>query len=578
MTAAEAADPAPVDVGRVTVRADRLSWLAGRFEADGNVIVEVGTDLLRARSATGTAELLTVEDGVWERPSGSITFATAEVRLRARSGILTSAHVEAGEITVDAAQLTADATGNLLASDARLTPCRCPDGERPALSFHAREIEVLGAEVAIVRDGSVRLFDVPILPVPWWREPLDPRRFRPLFPELGYGADGWNARWRARVGVESEFFTFGPAWREDRGFRGELAMTGPVWFEGVGGWDASTSSARGAASSRAGFAARGETRAAWDLTVQSDAAYAGDYGPSFVDRGVAWRQSRLLLSAGPLRLLGQLPDDGSVGTLAQLRVRPELRGDGWLLAPSAAVGLRGTVSPAWDAASATAVGQLAAEARAAHTWPVLHLGGRALVAVDGPLDELAGVTFTEALSARAEVPVWVEAGDRRWQFFAGVRAADRGAALPFGELPGLGPSVRAETALDGTVLTGEAAVVWDGAWTPLASVQAAGADVVARAELAPTRQLLAIRTHGAVEVDAGVLFSADTAVAWADASLHVKRIVVGGGASRGLLADDAPSGVARLGYDDGCSALLLSAAFAPDRALPDFGVRLELRK
>ncbi len=578
MTAAEAADPAPVEVERVAVRGDRLSWVGGRLEAEGNVVVEVGTDVLRARAATGTADLLTVFDGVWERPSGSITFATAQVKLRARSGILTTAHVEAGEVTLDAATLAADASGNLLATSARLSPCRCTDGGRPALSFHAREIEVLEADVAIVRDGSLRLFDVPILPVPWWREPLDPRRFRLLFPELGYGADGWNARWRGRVGVQSEFFTFGPAWREDRGFRAELATTGPVGFDGVAGWDQLTSTARGAASSRGGFAGAGAQRAAWDLTVQSDAAYAEDYSPSFVDRGVAWRESRAVLGTGPLRLIGQLPDDGGRATLAQLRVRPELRGDGWVLAPSAAVGLRGTVSPTWDGATATPVGELAAEARGAHTWHVLHLEGRALAAVDGPLDESDGVTFTEALAARAELPFWVDAGDRRWQFFAGVRAADDGAAARFGELPGLGPDVRAETVIDGTVLTGEAAVVWDGEWTPLVSVQAAGADVLARAELAPTRQLLAVRTQGAVEVDAGVLFSADTAVAWADAALHIKRLVVGGGASRGLLPDDAANGVARLGYDDGCSALVVSAAFAPDRELPDFGVRLELRK
>ncbi len=578
MTAAEVAQPAPVEVERVTVSADRLSWVGGRLQADGNVIVEAGDDVLRARAATGSAQLLTVVDGVWERPGSSIRFATAEVRLRARSGILTTAHVQTGEATLDAARLAADANGNLLASDARLSPCKCADGERPALSFHAREIEVIGADVAIVRNGSVRIFDVPILPVPWWREPLDPHRFRLLFPELGYGSDGWNARWRARVGVESEYFTFGPAWREDRGFRAELATTGPVEFNGAAGWDQVTEAARGAASSRGGFAPPTGQRAAWDVTVQSDAAYAGDYGPSFVDRGVAWRESRAVLGTGPLRLLGQLPDDGSVATLAQLRVRPELRGDGWVLAPSAAVALRGQVSPTWDDAAATPIGEIAAEARGAHTWQVLHVEGRALAAVDSPLDQLDGVTFTEALAARAEVPFWVDAGDRRWQFFAGVRAADDGAAARFGDLPGLGPDVRAETVIDGTVLTGEAAVVWDGQWTPLVSVQAAGADVLARAELAPTRQLLAVRTQGAVEVDAGVLFSADTAVAWADATLHIKRLVVGGGASRGLLPEDAASGVARLGYDDGCSALVVSAAFAPDRELPDFGVRLELRK
>jgi hypothetical protein len=130
------------------------------------------------------------------------------------------------------------------------------------------------------------------------------------------------------------------------------------------------------------------------------------------------------------------------------------------------------------------------------------------------------------------------------------------------------------------VLTGEGALLVDttGALVPAARVTAASDNVSVRVDATAARQAVAVQTHGLVAVDAGALRAADTALGWADVTLHPGRLLVGGGVSRGFAAADPLSGAARLGYDDGCSSLVFTAAFSPDRALPDVGAQLVLRK
>lgn len=572
-----AAAEVPAAVEQVTVRATRLTWVGGRLEAEGDVVVDVGDQRLRAAKASGTADELEIEDGVWSRPEGELRFARARIVLRARSGVVADAHAEVGGATLDAARLEVEADGDLRGTDARLTPCRCEDGAPSALSFRARDIELLDADVAVIHGGSVRIFDVPVLPVPWWREPLDPRRFRMLFPELGYGTPGWNARWRAQVGVADERLRFGPAWREDRGFRAELEARGPVEADAALAWDEPTAQVRGAAATSGGFAP-GAARVAWDVTVQSDSAYAADYGPAFVDRGVGWHQSRALAAYGPVRALGWLPDDGSAGTLAALRVRPELRGDGWVVAPVAGLAVDGAVPTSFAGAETVARGSLGLDGRAAHTWPWLAVEGSGALEAGGALDGRSEVGVVGFAEGRAAVPFWLEAGDRRWQLYAGVRGASPDAARWAGQLPGVGPDLRAETAVGGVVLRGEVAALWDGAWNPMLAIEAAGGGATGRAELTPERQVFTVRTTGRFAVDAGVLAVADTAVAWGDLTWHPGRLVLGGGVVQGLALGDTPSASARVGYDDGCSSAVLRGDWSPDRTLPDLSLAVELRK
>jgi len=598
---AAAPAPAATAVEWVTVTADALTWVGGELRATGHVRVVAGAESLDAASASGTAEVLTVAEGVWHRADGDVRFATAEVRLGARSGVATEAHLERSGATVDAGRVSVDEAGTVAAEGAQLTPCRCADGGRPALSFRARAIELLDARVAVIHGGTVRVFDVPVLPIPYWREPLDPKALRVLFPQVGYGTPGWSASEHVRFGVGPEMIEVGPAWRQDRGARGELALDGPVQLDGALGWDAATTSVRGAVVTRGGFA--GATRrVGWDVTVQSDADYATDYGPSWVDRGVAWHDSRLTAGWGPVRATGWLPDDGSVGDYGSVRVRPEFGGGAWAVAPrlEARVGEGVTVLAG-------------ADGRFSRTWTALHVDLQADAAADlaAPVVALAEGAAAAPLSpaaaavARMELPFWAEVGSRRVQLFAGARAelavgdaawlsvptaldavASSGANVPSGTATptaltaAAGPDLRAATALGDVVLSGDGALLVDdhGVLLPTVTVTASGETLSLRAEASPARQLAELQTHGLVALDLGALAAADTALGWADLTLHPGRLLVGGGVSRGFAADDLLSGAARLGYDDGCSSLVLTAAFSPDRALPDFGAQLVLRK
>ena len=578
--ASDAAAAAASEVERVTVVADSLTWVDGQLEARGHVVVTVGTDVLEAASATGTAEVLTVVDGVWTRTTGNLRFAVAKVNLSARSGVLTEAKLAREGVTVRAEVLSFDASADRVrAQQAFLEPCACADGGRPALSFRAKEVELIGAEVAIIHGGTVRIFDVPVLPIPYWREPLNPRAFRLLLPQVGWGSLGWFASEHARFGVGPEIIEVGPAWSESRGGRVDLALAGPVTLNGAAGWDSRSESPRGAVVTRAGFA-DAHRRLAWDVTAQSDASYDEDYGPTWTDRGVGWHDSRLLGQVGALRSTAWLPDDGSIGKVASLRFRPEFSQRGWAAAPSAEVGLAGNP-----------FARVGADTRASHTWTALHAEAALALAGEG---EWVGNTPTAtgfaAGMVRAEVPFWAEVKDQRFQFFVGARSEfgvgdTLGTPLRIpvraGELAlGVGPSARASTAAGDTVVSAEAAVLVGvaGAATPALSVDAAGPGWSARTEAVGDRLSVAVQTHGQVALDVGTLVSPDAQLSWIDLTFRTGRVLVGGGISRGLGPDDPLYGAARIGYDDGCSSLVMSGAFSPDRALPDVGLSLALRK
>ncbi|NTV97119.1 MAG: hypothetical protein HGA75_17180, partial [Thiobacillus sp.] len=76
----------------------------------------------------------------------------------------------------------------------------------------------------------------------------------------------------------------------------------------------------------------------------------------------------------------------------------------------------------------------------------------------------------------------------------------------------------------------------------------------------------------------GALRTDWSALAWANLDLHVGRFISGVGSSVDLEAIEPSGASAYVGYDDGCSALRVTAGFAPDRALPDVGLKVEWRK
>lgn len=486
--------------------------------------------------------------------------------------------VGAGELQAGAATTSA-ADPRWQVQDATWTPCACTDGGPPALTLTARSA-TLTPEVVVVHGGVVRVFGLPVVPLPPARLPLDPDRFRLLLPELGYGAPGLSAALRGQGGVAGWRVTGGPAWRQDRGLRAELAATGPAPGSGaLGGeaggalgWDAATGTVRGAASSTAGVvvdAGARSLRAAWDAAWQSDADYAADYGTDWIRRGAPRTEQRAVLALGPARLAlhGADATDAPVEAV-EARVRREWGGPGAAWAPRVAFG---GVGLGWQTLGP--LGEVGMDARASGTRGALHA-------------ELAGDAAAQATAAGArvgaagrgalELPMWTG----RLQLWPGVTAEGHGAS---------------DAAARGFVGAGTRADVVSGDWLLSASAHA-GTDergLTGRAEAdldgpvhltlrAGRRQqagTLGLTTHAMSWTLGGAHRTADGQwLGWGQADLHVGRLRLGGGVSTPIGVPAAWSARGLVGYDDGCTRLLVSAAMAPDRPLPDMGLTLTVRR
>jgi hypothetical protein len=556
----------------VELVADRVTWVGGVAEAEGNVLLVSGDQRLAGERATLDGDRVTLEKGRYTRPDGEITFDVAEVSLRTREGRLqhVEAHVRGATITAEELRPSSSAWQ---AEGATLAACECPDGRPPALTFSAKHLEVQPGEVAILHGGMVRVYRVPLLPVPYWREPLDPRRFRLLFPEVGHGEPGWTANLYGQVGAGDWTFVGGPLWRQDRGIRGSLSAVGPGKLMLEGGWDAETEAGRGAAAAQLATD-DGRRRFALDATVQSDPAYAEDYGVTWVARGVGWRESRALLAASGVRARLANPDDGSAGIRAAVQVRPALSD---LMSPWAEIG-------AVEAGNAHARGAAGMDARWSGTRGWLH--GEADVSGQGWGYE-GGQAGAGALGvARGEVPVWADGLGGRWSWWPGLRTR-AGAVAGTGLLPGeeqelagdVGPAVRGEAVAGKLLAAGEAALAFDGAtWAPDATVELHGEHAQVRGEWGDGVRLVEARWAAPLGGSVGLAKAPELWLAWAGANATLGRAVAGVESGYDLDAR-ALSGVAlRLGYDDGCSSLTGTASLSPDRELPDFGVAVVLRK
>ncbi|MES2640095.1 MAG: hypothetical protein V4850_11450 [Myxococcota bacterium] len=603
--------------GAVQVDAERIEWAGGVAVAEGAVEVRFGDEVLRGARATWDGTTLVVEDGVYRRPDGELAFDRAEVHPAVGTAVLVDSRVETG-----GAQITADRVevgeGRWTASGATVLPCRCTDGAPPALSFRAKRVTVIPDRVVIVHGGVVRIFDVPLLPVPYWRVPLDPHRFRILVPEVGWGTFGPSALVEGRGGVGDWMFQGGPAWRMDRGARGELGITGPgMSARGTLGWDALTETVRGAGVTRGGVDRA--ARAAWDAAWVSDAAYLADYAVDYVSRGARWRDSRAVLGVGPSTFDVWLPDDGSAGTLARERVSWELgRGRSASVTPRvgiAAVGTLAEVAPLGEVGvgaratgglrTASGTDWLAAEVRA-------DVAGRGLWAEDGfdagaaprvgaadgwgdalasaPLGRwgAGGTGLGGVVATDVAVPLWSSLGESRTQWWPGVRAEARAGWAP-GDIVDAGvragPALRATTSFAQGGIGLDAAVLQDGSgWRPAAAVDVSLEALALRIQAEPDVQAgevrwmpgpvtLAVGSTHAVTAYTGTLW-----LGWSDAALALGRLRAGGGLAWDLAGGAYSGADARLGYDDGCTAAMVTARFAPDRDLPDFGFAATFRR
>lgn len=642
--------------GTITLEADRIEVHEGVATAEGNVRLTWEDQALVGDRATLDGRTVTLTHGTWTRAGETLRFETAAVDVETREGALTELHV-----TIDGASLAADEVrlgpaGTWEVVGADLDPCLCADGGRPALSFRARAAELVPDRAVVIHGGTVRVFDVPVLPIPYWRVLLDRERFHLLFPELGYGEDGVAARWEGEGTVRGWTLRGGPAVLSERGVRGVASARGPLGTtSGELGWDWAEDRVRGIGIAKGGWVepapeglplvSEGRTsgpRVGWDLALSSDRAYADDYAVDYVARGVAWRESRLVGEWGPFRVLGQAPDDGSTGVLAQGRARWEIgRTRAVALAPRLEVALveelaavSGTGAVAQPSLVPGAMGRVGLDGRASGTLGPVHaeLWGDVAAALQVPRGFAGLATAGEG---RLELPLWGDLAGWRVQGWLGGRgvvdarffevegiadddavSSDQEAVSAVFVAPlaeeGLvrlaappppvvgGPSARLEAVGQPGTITADLLAGWspDG-FAPSGSLGVRTGPL--QVDVHVDRQLQQVGagvaagfvglTVGAARWDGDVVSAAgegeppnvarvdeDLLLAWGDLDLHPGRLRAGGGLTWDVEGAGFAGASARLGYDDGCSGALVTAAFAPDRAVPDFGFKLVLRR
>ncbi len=300
--AVAAAWAAPVEVS-----ADRWEGAGDRLHATGGVEVAFGADRLTAATAEvdAAARTITLTDGVWTRPGlGVVWFTRVELDWDGAGSAFDARYVgELGgrALTVQGDRLAWAADGTLVGEGVVLAPCDCA---RPPYAVEARSVTVAEG-IAAYEGAKIRVFSVPVLPVPDGRLPLE-RASGVLPPTVGWGDDGFQAAIPLYVTLgRSADATLTPEVREDRGARGLLegryALAGGMGqADGAIGWD---DGLRGAAAWRH-TAWRGDRALAVDARYLGDAAYLQDYADGFLDRRAAWVESRALAAAGPLEAWG----------------------------------------------------------------------------------------------------------------------------------------------------------------------------------------------------------------------------------------------------------------------------------
>lgn len=578
-----------VAVGRVTLdSADaHVEAESGVYtDGPGGRSVQLGAGFVDRASSPR----LVFQSATWRPPAD---FALGALSTPAGGGLLTATSASSTAAGVSAEGL-------------RFAPCACDDGRPTALTLGARSAELVRDDAGTwtfvrLRGGTVRLFDYPVLPLPPLRVPLDPDRLHLLLPELGYGTPGFSANLHGQVGLDGWRVTGGPDWRQDRGGRLEIAAAGPgAALDRLGGsgsavvgYDALTSTVRGAVSSRAGVVVEGDPsvdargrdlRVAWDVDVLSDATYADDYGSDWVSRGLPRQEQRGTLAYGPLRVaVDHATEVDRPLQQVEARVRTEVTSvDDTVIAARAAVGGWGT-DPAELAPSAE-VGVDGYSAWAAGPVRVSGAGDAAMRAI-GPSRD-GGSTAALGLgrgNARVEVPMWTG----RLQLWPGLEAAGNATANPatLRDLDGhafVGAGTRADLVIGDWLFAGSAHAGQDEAgWTGRATLDLDGPfHIGARVGRRQQGGEVGLGTHP-VSGTVGVVHRTadDQLITWASIDLRASRFRVGGSVSTPVgSASPAWSSRAFAGYDDGCTRLLLTAALSPDRDFPDLGVKAEVRR
>jgi len=305
--------------GEVLVaEADHVVLDGDTMRGEGHVVVRIG-DL----TVSGTTFTATLEE------TPSVT--------------LTDAEVSDGPIALTAETLTFDGE-TLSGTGISYTGCGC--AVPPPWRVTAAEAEWVPEQTVRFHRATLRLLEVPVLPVPSGKLPLE-RRSGLLLPAVGHGTDGWRfAQPMYLVLGRSADLTLTPEVRTKRSVRllGEARWAlrgGNGQLAGALGHDLVERGMRGAAAWTHGWS-DGTLLAASRGQWSSDPAIFADYGDRFLDRGHPYDEGRLLLGAGPVELGADLfqsrsPTDHLVAELGAYQPAAPL-GGGFLGAGSVRAG------------------------------------------------------------------------------------------------------------------------------------------------------------------------------------------------------------------------------------------------
>ncbi len=575
------------------VQADRIEWAAQAATAEGHVVLLWGGERLEAERAEWTPTGLVLERGSWERSEGGLFFERAEILLPPETALLYEARLSFQGATLTSGRLELGKE-SWKGEDASLVPCTCHDGAPPALSFSAQKFQLFAnpkepesPKILLLHGGMVRIFRLPVLPLPWARIPLDPDQFRLHLPEVGYGSRGWSASWGAQVGIDGWKMEGGPAWRQDRGFAGDFSLEGPSQLEGLvsptapqlhvqGGWDQVQKNWRGSLQSSGGFAwntpdqpwSPGGGRLAWEAGLVSDPDYTRDYATDWVARGVRWQEQRGVFEVGGNRIEAWHSDDGSPGPLLLAQSSLELSRRHTL---RPAVGLALEQSPD----GLRPVPQAGLELGGGRTWGPIH--GAMKAAGLGQLWGLEEARGRAEAEAQVDLSVWGQSKGLRALWWPGLRLRGGvGEEEGWGLGPGLGLHLNGQNSL----LIGEARLLWtDRGWSPEGWLWLDLGKFAADLDLRPEQQQVQLWWEEE-RLRVGVR-SQRSELGWlarADGEFLFRRLRLGSDLAWDVDAQTWAGAGLGLGYDDGCSLAMIRVGVSPDRALPDVGVQVELRR
>jgi hypothetical protein len=290
-----------------TVEADRLVIEGDVARGEGHVRLVSGDDVVTGDAVTVDLAARTAEvtAGTWTRPSGTLTFQTARLDLAAGTGTLDGAVYVAGSLRIEGDSLVLREDGTVVGERVRATLCDC-DGVEP-WSVRASHVELDPGEVLRFRGAWGEILGAPILPVPVGSVPLA-RRSGLLAPLYGYGPDGVRLAAPLYLTMgRSQDATLTPEVRTKRSARllteHRYALRGGRGTTNLaGGWDAWNDTFRGGASWEHAVVAQDHWGAATSGLWTGDDAYQADYADAFLARQQPWNEARALAGDGRVEI------------------------------------------------------------------------------------------------------------------------------------------------------------------------------------------------------------------------------------------------------------------------------------